>query len=526
VPGAPAPVDQPCNDDFDPCTADVCDAAGTCTHVPVPPRKCRRALACHSTCTQQLKACRQTCPGSGQVRRDCRAACAERSTCTAPGARIRTLAYVVTECTIDPQGRSSLKQKLLIRRGNCDPVPVMELGPSSPMFDLGLCRTIGADRAGSEFVYDGSLPTVGAFQAMAVLPDGSGVVFDVTRQFSEVPALTPEPPEEGVFFVRADGSGLRRLGPPSRVPSVLGVFRWAPSPDGRTIAFIDLGPSSAGYEAPQVFLLDVRSGARRQLTHQTHVAMLSIADPGIWLPTFLDPRTIGFYAGATATGTFTAFQVKVDGGPEKELPPIVVQSGAHIVSQFGVTGVHPHEVLGLYPDRPAENGGFVHEVFLVDRKEILQLTAFNRNDTTTGGEGGRGLVIGDRALFSASVNRGENPHEICQLFSVSTRGEQLRQLTHLPWDGRSSTHSCTFRPPGCGIWPLSMAADQVSGTVLFSASCDPVGANPFGEQIFAMRPDGTGLRQLTNARGMTTDPDGTVHVELPTPFAYPSQKGG
>jgi hypothetical protein len=41
-----------------------------------------------------------------------------------------------------------------------------------------------------------------------------------------------------------------------------------------------------------------------------------------------------------------------------------------------------------------------------------------------------------------------------------------------------------------------------------------------------MRPDGSGLRQLTNARGMTTDPDGTVHVEVPTPFAYPSQKGG
>lgn len=56
---------------------------------------------------------------------------------------------------------------------------------------------------------------------------------------------------------------------------------------------------------------------------------------------------------------------------------------------------------------------------------------------------------------------------------------------------------------------------------MFSASCDPVGANPFGDQIFAMRPDGTGLRQLTNARGMTTDPDGTVHVELAGPFAYP-----
>ena len=62
--------------------------------------------------------------------------------------------------------------------------------------------------------------------------------------------------------------------------------------------------------------------------------------------------------------------------------------------------------------------------------------------------------------------------------------------------------------------------DRITGTVLFSSSCDPVGGNPFGDQLFAMRPDGTGLRQLTNARGMTTDPDGTVHVELPGPVVY------
>src|SRR5262249_24766295 len=185
---------------------------------------------------------------------------------------------------------------------------------------------------------------------------------------------------------------------------------------------IDLGPyDAAGHEAPQVFLLDVRSGKRRQLTHQTHVMNIQKADPGAWLPTFLDRRTIGFYVGpTTGAGTFTAFQVRTDGSHEKELPPFVAGSGAHIVSQFGVTGMHPHEVLGLYPDQPAENGGFVREVFLVDRNKILQLTKFNRNDTSSGGEGARGLIIGDRALFLASsANRGENPHEICQFFSIS-----------------------------------------------------------------------------------------------------------
>jgi hypothetical protein len=108
--------------------------------------------ACHSTCTAQLAECKRTCPEVGQARRDCREACAERSTCTAPGARIRTLAYVVSECATDQQGRggSGQKQKLLIRRGNCDPVTVMEVAPSTfPVpKPLGVCRSWGGYRTG------------------------------------------------------------------------------------------------------------------------------------------------------------------------------------------------------------------------------------------------------------------------------------------------------------------------------------------------------------------------------------------
>ena len=52
-------------------------------------------------------------------------------------------------------------------------------------------------------------------------------------------------------------------------------------------------------------------------------------------------------------------------------------------------------------------------------------------------------------------------------------------------------------------------------------SVHPLGANlSLGAQIFAMRPDGRGLRQLTDAAGVTTDPDGSFGVELPGPFAY------
>jgi hypothetical protein len=393
----------------------------------------------------------------------------------------------------------------------------MVVGPSTPAPDPdGLCLQFGTDRFGLEFIF------TGVFEHMTVLPDGSGALFDVTRQFSETPAVTPEPAEEGIFFVRADGSGRRNLGPASGVQANPGGIVWGVSPDSRTVALIDLGPSTAGYEAPQVFLLDVRSGQRRQLTHQPRISNVDTggADPGIWFPSFLKRRTIGFAAGSTADGSLRAFQVRTDRIGETAIPPIILPSGAHIVSEFGVTGAHPHTILGLFPDRVAQNRPdlFAREIFLIAGKSIVQLTAFNRSDTAPGGP--FAPVVRGQVLFLASVNRsGENPGEICQLFSISTTGGHLRQLTRLPWDGRPSPDGCVFEPPGCGV-VQGIAADPVTGAVVFLSGCDPVGANPFGSQLFAMRLDGTGLRQLTRGRGMTTDADGTVHVELVGPFAY------
>src|SRR5215475_12565545 len=96
--------------------------------------------ACPSTCTAQLAECKRTCPGGGQARRDCRAACAERSTCTAPGARIRTLAYVVNECRTDARG-TVLRQALRIRRGDCAPMTVLEFPFGERAEDTGFfCR--------------------------------------------------------------------------------------------------------------------------------------------------------------------------------------------------------------------------------------------------------------------------------------------------------------------------------------------------------------------------------------------------
>ena len=492
------------------------------------------AAACHSSCTQQLAECKRTCPGGGQGRRDCRAACTERSTCTAPGARIRTLAYVVTECTADPQGRSSAKQKLVVRRGNCDPVPVMETTPSTPAPDpLGICRLFGEARNGTYSI------VAAVFQRLAVLPDGSGVIFEVTKQFSVYPQFTPEPPQgEGIFFARADGSGLRRLGPASRFPSFAVVkdvnspiglgfpptqLVFGVSPNGRRIALIDLGPDTAGNEAPEIFLLDLRSGRRTQLTHLSPVA----SDGDLRFPSFLDSRTIGFYSGySLSRAPLRAYRVQTDGsGLQEAIPTPTVIPDARIVPHFAITTARQQILLVTFPDeRPVNSafGGAVTELFLSYGKNLLQLTNFDRVDT-----GAALSVARDRLFFIASANLppGENPAGICQIFSINTRGGGLRQVTHLPPDGPPPDTGCLNVGPGvCTIdRNFGVVTDRVTGTVLFGSSCDPVGRNPVGEQLFAMRPDGSGLQQLTATRGMTIDPDGTVHAENPGPFAYASE---
>jgi hypothetical protein len=483
------------------------------------------AAACHSTCTQQLRECKRTCASGGQARRDCRTACAERSTCTAPGARIRTLAYVVNECASDPQGRLGLKQKLLIRRGNCDPVTVMEVATSNPLLDpLGLCRIYGGYRVG------GGSAAIGVFQRMAMLPDDSGVVFEVTSQLSLFPSYTPKLPEEGIFFVRTDGqSPPRRLGDASRAPLILAFpdpsspgglhvggagNGFAVSPDGRKMAFIDFGPAADGHEAQQVFVLDLRSGQRTQLTHQAG-GLIHGTQPGLCCLGFPDNRTIVFDRPVDSQ----AFQVGTDGrSPEQEIPSPTLIPGAHIVPQFGVTGARSEFFFVYFPDRPPVNpvpgGTGVAELFVLDGHNVVQLTNFGRSDT------GGGLIARGRMLFEASANpTGENPDEVCQLFSIDKAGSDLRQLTHLPSDGRPSLGCNTQFETRCTLADF-FAQDPITGTVLFASSCDPAGGNPFGQQLFAIGPDGTGLRQLTNARGMTTDPDGTLHVELPGPFAY------
>src|SRR5262245_16595581 len=86
--------------------------------------------ACHSTCTEEYRACRQRCRSlHGGERRSCTRACEDASTCNAPGNRSRTLAYVAFQCRQNFNGDLELKERLVLRRGNCDLVTLVDLPP-------------------------------------------------------------------------------------------------------------------------------------------------------------------------------------------------------------------------------------------------------------------------------------------------------------------------------------------------------------------------------------------------------------
>lgn len=447
---------------------------------------------------------------------------------TPPEGAVGTLAYVVTECR-EGAADGTLRQELQILSDDHAPVTVMAVGPVAVPPASVECRVNGINRYGPGFVLDG------AFQRLGVSPDGSAVVFEVTDDFSLVAPHALPPDQKGIYFAHADGSGLRRLGPASRDANFrigIGIdpyFRF--SPDGRTIVFSDRGPDPSGEEAVQIVMQDVITGERTQVTH-----LPSVHSPNTGLetggPAFLDDRTIVFFSvanpdGLNPSGDLVVFTVSRDGTNLKQVPPPITLPGSRLLPSFSITGTNRFLFRQVLPgpavngDALGEPGAPILEIFVSDGKNVLQLTNFRRVDT---GDFGHSLSPdGARAFFTASADLGDNMGENCQLFTTDAFGGGLRQLTRFR-EGQHSGNGCFYnRAPGCAITLFNAFApsqDARTGTLVFYSSCDPFGTNPNGGQLFAMRPDGTGLRQLTAVRGLVRQADGSAAVELPGPYVY------
>jgi hypothetical protein len=290
------------------------------------------------------------------------------------------------------------------------------------------------------------------------------------------------------------------------------------SPDGRSVVFTDRGPGSDGTDAQQLFILDVATGDRKQVTRFTAASIGNNPD-GIELnAVFVDNDLLGVFVFDSVEGT-RLFTVRRDGSDLQPFEPPIVFPGAHLVPDFRLTGASKQVAslaLDAVTDLPLP--GPVREVFIRDGKQVLQLTKIGRSDT----QFARRLTGTHRVSFASSGDPlGQNPSNTCQLFTVDRLGGRMRQLTHFD-PGATSPAGCLGGAvgPGCTSVSSGVTQDPRTEALVFDSSCDPFGISAVGQQIFAIRPDGSGLRQITAYRGLTIAPDGRVDVELPGPVAY------
>jgi hypothetical protein len=456
-----------------------------------------------------------------------------------------TLAYVVNECRQNGD-EIVASQELRIRRGSAEPVTVMQLTspglPAVPGFD---CKAYSEFLAGAVFVF------VGAFQRLGVSPNGTTVVFEVTDDLSVThPDMLVAPEQEGMFVVRSDGTGLRRIGPASAEPSwTLIPDETSPiglrasyfpyfnfSPDGRSIVFADRGPGPAQEDAAQVFTRDLALG-----TTPLQLTRLPVAPPdpvyggtAVQHPAFFDADTITFATFSNPVdddgeelnpeGELRIFTVKIDGTQLEGLPVPIPEGAGEIDPRFVITGAERQAIAFRKNDvavNPIWYFDRVIEAYVHDGGNVLQLTKFRRSDTWFPFFS----AWDQRVFFIASSNElGTNPTGNCQIFSIDPTAEDLRQLTQFREGDRSESGCTGATLPGCWVYfvnaPPISSQDAQTGRLVFYSNCDPLGSNPNGGQLFDIKSDGGDLRQLTHTRGVVEEHDDTLVVELPGPFAY------
>src|SRR5262245_33231805 len=82
---------------------------------------------CNPTCRRDIERCMATQCKEGMPRPACRRRCKP--------AAIRTLAYALSECRLDAAGRFSGREALRARRGDQEPITLMDFGSSEPVQD-------------------------------------------------------------------------------------------------------------------------------------------------------------------------------------------------------------------------------------------------------------------------------------------------------------------------------------------------------------------------------------------------------
>jgi hypothetical protein len=441
-----------------------------------------------------------------------------------------TVAYLVTSCR-QTGGTMTLQQEVRILHGEAEAVTVLPVGPLGPFPGIG-CGLWGFYRRWLYMQW-------GPLQRFGTTPDGSGIIYELTDEFVQEGRGVLPAEQRGIYYMRADGSGLRRLGPASHAPTVVysptGTswleYGFAFDPGGEEFTYVDRGPDEAGHDAAEVFLRGLTPGDATQVTH-----LPALDVPWQWpevaVPRFLDARTIWFTRWTQPPTGYEFLRVDVDGTQLGDVPVVAVPGG-QFVPVFEIVGGRWAAIYVDLPGVPVNPIGdyAIREVFVVDSHDVLQLTNFRRSDTSSWP--GFYSARDERVYFTASADPfGTNPSENCQIFSIDPLSMDLRQVTFFRESAAHATNGCLGggRPYGCRVdfqwFGLNPSQDPHTGTIFFKSTCDPFGLNPDGWQLFAIQPDGSGLRQLTSVRGRVRTPDGSIEVENVDAFWWRAPPAG
>jgi len=363
-------------------------------------------------------------------------------------------------------------------------------------------------------------------------PDGQWVAFTSDRDMPHRRSGPDEPPPKGsgccgwemvqstaLYVVRADGSGLRRLTAPE---DYAGSPEW--SPDGKRIVFYDQRGQIVSLEVESGRTTDLTQGAGRKWSPQFHgetVRYLAadggrmlLADTGgmrgaavnqIWNPSWSpDGRRVVY--------------VRSDWNPPPNAPPIIPVKASDPEFDF----YRASRTQSWSPDGrkilvalPFEGESTLN---VVNADGSDRSTLYDTKDRTKGIVNPVWSPDGTSIVFTLGRYGSRNPVTPAQLARVRADGSQLEMLTK----GDAGSGYSSFSPDGKqivyrvlgseqGLRLLSLATGEI--TVLTRDTDNFPAWSPRGDlilftsmrsgdfEMYTIRPDGSGLRQLTRDHG-------------------------
>ncbi|RMG42578.1 MAG: hypothetical protein D6718_13730 [Acidobacteria bacterium] len=305
----------------------------------------------------------------------------------------------------------------------------------------------------------------GSFGSISISDDGTRLAFSHDGDpFGSNPDRGRE-----VFTVLADGTNLLQItttsaGYASDAPALSG--------DGTRIAFQSDGDLTGGNPLHQteIFVVDWGGANLRQLTHTQSLVGVT-GEPQSASPAITDDGgTIYFHSNhntffVNPDGNFEIFRIGADGS--------------------GLTAL-TDSLLSLGNVAPTVSGSG-------NRVAYFALGSSSGLETMDGSGGGVARLVTFRLVFN------EQP-------DLSPDGAVVVFVRRTGLFGPAELYRAA--PDGSGVAPVTafgggtVAGPSIAGddtTVAFSSTADPLGTNADGsEEIFVIRTDGTGLRQLTD----------------------------